>query len=344
MLYEIVLVTIIIPCFNEEKYMSRCLNSVIAQDYPKDKLEILIIDGLSTDKTRAIIKEYQNNYEFIKLIDNPNRTAPYALNRGIMESKGRVIVRLDAHCVYPKNYLTVLTEKLKELDADNVGGVLNTLSGGNNKICQAIALGSSHIFGVGNSYFRTGAKEIKEVDTVPFGCYRRDVFDKIGLFDTDLIRNQDDEFNARIKRNGGKIYLIPEVRIDYYARDSLSKMMAMFYQYGLFKPLVNKKIGAPATFRQLVPPIFVAGLLAGLGFSIFSKKIFLIYCTILILYFLLSLGFSVAESIKRKNISLIYLLPVVFFLIHLSYGAGYIEGLIRFIILNKKPQPVEINR
>jgi len=337
-------VSVLIPCFNEEKYIAHCLDSFLAQDYPKDKLELIVIDGNSTDKTRTIIKEYQNNYEFLILIDNPKKTVPYAINAGLITAKGNFVIIAGVHCKYPLNFISTLIKNIIKLKADCTGGILNTIAGCSSNICHAIAAGSSHLFGVGNSYFRTGAKEIKEVDTVPFGCYRREVFDKIGLFDTELIRNQDDEFNARLKRNGGKIYLIPEVRIDYYARNSLSKMMAMFYQYGLFKPLVNKKIGAPATIRQLIPPLFVASLFTALFLSLFYNKIFLIFGTILFFYLLLSFGFSFIESVKRKNISLLFLLPVVFISIHLSYGIGYIAGFIRFIIFNKKPKQLEITR
>ncbi len=224
------MVSVIVPVYNEEKYISRCLTSILSQNYPEGELEVICVDGMSTDKTRQIIRNFSDQHHNIRLLENPGRIVSYALNTGIKASSGEVIIRIDAHCIYPVNYVSTLAEKLADLNADNVGGVWNTLPACNSIICQAIAVASSSAFGVGNSLHKTGASEIVQTDTVPFGCFRRDLFDRIGYFDTDLIRNQDDEFNARIIKNGGTIFLIPEVVIDYYARESLAKMSKMYYQ------------------------------------------------------------------------------------------------------------------
>lgn len=328
-------VSIICPIYNEEKFISNCLDSIIQQDYPKEQIEVLLIDGMSTDKTRIIIKKYAEQYPFIYLLDNPQKIVPPALNIGIKAAKGDVIIRLDGHCIYPSNYVSLLTQKLFELQADNVGAVWNTLPAKDTSICRAIAIGVSHKFGVGNSMHKLGAKSIIETDTVPFGCFRRDVFDRIGFFDDDLIRNQDDEFNARIIKNGGKIFLVPDLVINYYARDKVAKMMKMFYQYGLFKPLVNKKIGYPATIRQFFPVFFLIGLLTGGVLSYFSNIMYMLYLPVILFYLLLAICFSIKESLKWKDWKLVLILPYIFFTIHISYGWGYLKGIYQLLMRNK---------
>ena len=212
-------VSVICPVFNEERFIEPCLMSILEQDYPKEYIEVFIIDGNSTDKTRDIVSRYTREHSFIKLLDNPRRYVPYALNLGLKVASGEVIMRLDGHCTYPTNYISELVKYLYLLNADNVGGVWNTQPAKNTVICQAIAQASSHPFGVGGSMHKIGSSKIIETDTVPFGCYKREVFEKTGLFDTDLVRNQDDEFNGRLLKLGGKIFLIPQVIINYTARD-----------------------------------------------------------------------------------------------------------------------------
>jgi len=338
------MISVIIPVYNEGKYISQCLDSILRQDYPKDNLEIICVDGLSCDRTRQIIKGYSSQHDNLRLIDNPDRIVSHGLNAGIRAASGEVIMRIDAHCTYPENYISTLGRKLELLKADNVGTVINSLQACDSAICKAIAVGSSNSFGVGDSAFRIGTKSIKEVDTVPFGCFRRDLFDRIGYFDTDLIRNQDDEFNARIIKNGGKIYLIPDVSVDYYARETLGKMARMFYQYALFKPLVNKKIGAPATLRQLVPPLFVSVLIVGVVLSLILPITFPLFAGVIALYLLVSFVVSAKEAFRNRSPSLMFILPVVFFAIHISYGWGYLAGILKFIVLKTNSVTAEVNR
>lgn len=338
------MVSVIIPVFNEEKYISQCLESIINQDYPIDNLEIICVDGLSTDNTRLIIKGFIERHHNIKLLDNPDKYVANALNTGIKASSGEMIIRIDAHCTYPKYYIKVLVNKLEELKADNVGGIWRTLPARNSTVCRAIAIASSTTFGVGNSLHKTGVEKIVEADTVPFGCFRREIFDRIGYFDTDLIRNQDDEFNARIIKNGGKIYLIPEVRVDYYARETLGKMASMFYQYGLFKPLVNKKVGSPATLRQLVPPLFVTSIISGIVLSFILPVILPVFTGVIALYFLVSLTVSAKEALRQRLPVLLFLLPLVFLIIHFSYGWGYIVGILKFMLPGSNSVIANVNR
>ncbi len=333
------MLTVICPIYNEEKYIADCITSIIGQDYPKERLEVLFVDGMSTDRTREIVQEYASQYSYIHLLNNPKRIVPVALNIGIRIAQGDIIIRLDAHAHYPQNYFSILEQKLTELDADNVGGVCRTLPVNNTPVCKAIAGALSSPFGMGNSYFRIGADTEREVDTVPFGCFRKNLFDSIGMFDEELIRNQDDEFNGRIIKNGGKIYLIPSVVIDYYARDTIGKVSKMFYQYGLFKPLVNKKLGKPATLRQFFPLFFVLGLILGF-LLLFVHRVFrYLYFFALLAYFFLAFYFA---QKKEKDTPTMVLMIVTFLTIHLSYGWGYIRGLMK--ILLKKDFVAKANR
>ncbi len=336
------MISIICPIHNEGKHIEKCINSILYQDYPIDRIELLLVDGMSTDETRKRVEVYTKKYSFIKLLNNPYKIVPYALNIGIKASKGDIIIRIDCHCEYPTNYVSTLVNYLFALNADNVGAVLNTLPAKGTSFCRAIAIGSSHKFGVGDSKFRVGIDEIVETDTVPFGCYRREIFDKIGFFDEELIRNQDDEFNGRLIKNGGKIFLIPQLVVNYIARDSLKKMSKMFFQYGLFKPLVNKKLGKPTTIRQFFPVVFVLGLFTGAILSCFSKTLLILYLIVLIFYMILAVSFSIKSTIKEKDWKLIFIIPTVFITIHISYGIGYLIGIYK--ILFKKKINVQINR
>lgn len=328
-------ITILCPILNEEKYIDKCIKSIINQDFPKNKMELLLIDGFSEDKTREIINYYTKKYSFIKLLDNPHKTVSYALNKGIKESLGEYIVRIDAHASFPDNYLSTLYKYSKELNADNIGCLINTLPANSSVQAQAISFALSSPFGMGNSLFRIGTNKIQEVDTVPFGFFKKNIFEKIGFFDTELVRNQDDEFNGRIIKSGGKIILIPQLSINYYPRDSIKKTYNMFYQYGLYKPLVNKKLGSPATLRQFFPFLFVIGLFIGFILSLFHHSFLITYLTVILLYLIISLYFSFNAYKKFKNLSLFFYQPIVYFAIHYSYGLGYLKG-IKNIILRKK--------
>ena len=336
--------TIIIPCRNEENFIRNTLNSIIKSDYSLEELEILIADGRSDDKTREIVKEFEDKYTQIKMIDNPEQTVPYAMNYAIKEAKGDIIIRLDAHSIYPSDYITKLVYWIKELNADNVGGVWDTMPANDSLEARTIAFSTSHSFGIGNAQYRISDKvEPYEVDTVPFGCYKKEVFENIGMFDTDLTRNQDDELNARLLQNGGKIFLIPDLKIKYFARATFSKMSKMFYQYGLFKPLVNLKLKQPATIRQFVPPLFVLFLVFGLGLSFVSSIFFYLYILGLSFYFGVNLLVSFKVTKEKSELRLMPYLVVSFTLIHISYGVGYLKGIFDFMIM-KKHKKVDLSK
>lgn len=326
---KIPFVSVVIPCRNEERYIADLIESIVRQDYPKEKTEVIIADGMSDDRTREIINQYAQKYQFIKMIDNPQKIVPTALNLAIKLSVGEVIIRLDAHCIYPENYFSELIKVLIETGADNVGAMWETCPGANTLAAKSIAIVMSHPFGVGNAVYRTrnNASEPFEVDTVPFGCYKRSVFDKIGFFDEELVRNQDNEFNERLIKNNGKIYLIPTLKIKYFARDNYYKLWKMFYQYGLFGPLVDKKLRKPARLRRYIPSIFVLSLLIPNLVSVFYKKINLLSVISAVMYAVCASTFSILLSIKERNFLLFPFLCVAFLVSHLSYGIGYFVGI-----------------
>ncbi len=337
------MVSVICPIYNEEKYITKCIESVLEQDYPTEDLEISFVDGLSTDKTRKIVSDYATRYNQIRLLDNPHRIVPYAMNIGIKAAKGDIIIRLDGHVEYPTNYISKCVHYLMTLpNAENVGGVCQTLPCNERNISQAIAIALSTGFGMGNSSFRIGSTEIRKVDTVPFGCFRKSLFERVGYYDYELVRNQDDELNGRIIKNGGTIYLIPEIKTKYFSRDKICKIRRMFYQYGLYKPLVNKKLGSPATARQFVPLLFLLGIVLGGILSAFSIYIMYIYFAVLALYLAIGLFIGCKYAVKYRRPMLTLLMPYVFANVHLSYGYGYLRGIYK-ILANKKFN-VESNR
>jgi glycosyltransferase involved in cell wall biosynthesis len=329
-------VSVIIPCFNEEKFIGTILDNLLAQDYPHHSMEIMAVDGNSKDRTREVIGKYAASHPFIRLLINEKQYVPFALNMAIRQSKGDYIIILGSHAEYPHNYISSLVNASVSPDADNVGGICKSKPPNDTIQALAISQALSCSFGVGNAHFRIGSKSIKKVDTVTFGCYKRSVFDRIGLFDEELLRNQDDEFNARLIKNKGSIFLIPDIFVTYFTRDSVKSISKMFYQYGLFKPLVSMKIGKPTTIRQLVPFLFVMFLLTTIPLALFYPLFGWILALGSGTYLLTNLLFSARVSnAARKPVLMLYL-PWLFFLIHLSYGWGYLRGIIKFLILHQQ--------
>ena len=319
-------VSIVIPCRNEAGYIAGCLDSILAGDYPRDRIEILVADGRSDDGTPEILSRYAAEHpRCILVLENLQMTTPAALNVGIRSASGSVVIRMDAHVLYPPEYVSRLVAALEETGADNVGGVLETVPAENTAVARAIALGLSHPFGVGNSHFRTGTSARREVDTVPFGCYRREIFDRIGLFDEELVRNQDDEFNFRLISRGGRVLLLPEVICRYYARSSFRQVARMYYQYGYFKPLVARKVGRVMTVRQLVPSLLIAVFVASATLALWVPEAGAAFASVVAIYTLFVLGCSAVATGTDLRAGLA--LAVVFPILHFSYGFGFIRGI-----------------
>jgi len=327
------LVSIIIPCRNEEKFIARCLNSVLGQDYPKDKIEILTVDGRSDDGTKQMIKKYIQQYPSIKLLDNPKRVTPAAFNIGIKNSYGELIIIMGAHSIYEKNYISKCVKYSNEYGADNVGGVWKIMPAKNTLINKAIVFASGSAFGAGNAYYRKGySKGVKWVDTVFGGCYKKEVFEKIGLFNENLKRNQDLEFNLRLRKAGGKILLCPDIITYYYPKSTFIEFWNHNFEDG-FWVTYPLKFGVKAfSLRHLMPLIFVSSLIGTGILGIFFLPSFWLFLGIFGLYIVLSFYFCSKIVIKEKNWRYFFLMPIAFSCRHIAYGLGSVKGILDFII------------
>jgi len=314
------------PIRNEAKYIERSMQSVLTQDYPSDQMEILVADGMSDDGTREIVRKIidHNKRISIKLIDNSAQTVSPALNIGLKHAQGEIVIRVDGHCEVSQNYVRRCVEILQKTGADNVGGLQQAI--GKSQMARAIAIATSSPFGVGNARFHYTA-DAGWSDTVYLGAYRRDVFKRIGHFDEELVRNQDDEFNFRLIQAGGKIWLDPSIQSVYYSRASLRKLGAQYFQYGFYKVrVIQKRRGIPS-WRHLVPGVFVLTFAALILISMITTDLF---------WFLAIAGpYCLANFIAsfwagRKKMRLLPLLPLAFATLHFSYGIGFIWGLWHF--------------
>jgi len=318
--------TIVIPMRNEEAYVGRCLDSILPQVQGRDDVEILLVDGQSTDRTREIAQAYADRDERIRVLDNPQRIVPTALNLAIREAQGDVFMRLDCHAEYADDYVEACLRVLQRTGADNVGGYMQTRPGANTAVGRAIAAATSSVFGVGGSRFRTGGGEEAEVDTVPFGCYRRQVFDRVGLFDERLVRNQDIEMNTRIRRQGGRIVISPDIRLTYYTRSTYAGLRQQAFYNGLWNPYTLYLLGGGIRPRHLVPMLFVVSLpvLALLGLVWWG--FWVVLAAEVGLYLAASL--VMARRASRRGSESTLLVMLAFWQLHVAYGVGSLWGLV----------------
>lgn len=322
------MLTVICPIYNEEKYIARCIESIMQQDYPKDDLEVLFVDGMSTDRTREIIASYLPQCPYLRVLDNPDKIVPYAMNRGIDAAKGDIIMRLDAHASYQPDYFSVLVDGLKRLQADNVGTVCKTDVLNKTPKTLAIREVLGNKFGVGNSTFRTGIEHEQEVETVPFGCWPKEVFEKYGKYDVRLVRNQDIELNKRILRGGGKIYILPDTYCTYLARETWRGLSKNNYGNGKWNILTvyYTKTFSSLSLRHFIPLLFVLSLIVPLLLAFAWWPFALVSAASLVVY----TGLLSAVSLKlsmQKHLNFFYLLTT-FFVLHLSYGWGSLMGVL----------------
>jgi glycosyltransferase involved in cell wall biosynthesis len=322
-----VIVSVIMPVYNEEKYIADCIESLLKQDYSIKKMEWLFIDGCSTDNTVAIIEQYKSRYPYlITYYSNPKRIVPYAMNIGIRHARGKYIIRLDAHAEYAKDYISKSIFYLETTDADNVGGVAETRSRG--KIGETIARMLSSKFGVGNSQFRTGGVS-GYVDTVPFGAFRREVFEKWGGFDERLTRNQDNEINYRIRKNGGKVYLASDIHFSYYCRDSIKGIVNMSFKNGMWNVITMKLCPGSMGIRHFIPLIFVLSLICLPFLCWLWHPVIVLFVAELSLYFLMNIFFSLKQAESLYQFNLLFILFPIF---HITYGLGSIAGICKVIL------------
>ena len=321
-------VSVIMPIRNEGDFVARSLGAVLAQDYPHELMEVIIADGMSNEGTRQIVSSFQTKYSNVRLIDNPGNIVSTGLNTASAQAKGEVIIRVDGHCELAPNYVLSCVKHIENDGVDGVGGQIHTV--GETWLAKVIAVAMSSAFGVGGSAFRTqGRNATMLADTVPYPAYKRAIVERAGPYDEQLVRNQDDEYNYRLRKMGAKILLADDVHSRYYSRGSLVSLWRQYFQYGYWKVRVMQKHPRQMRPRQFVPPAFVATLLASsllAWFNSFGQALLLLVsCS----YLMLSLVASVWES-RNSRLHYVVLLPLVFSILHISYGFGFLAGLIRF--------------
>ena len=325
-------VSVIIPCRNEDSFIARCLESLIGNDYPKERMEILVVDGSSTDHTKDIASRYSEKHSYIRLLDNPRKTTPVAMNIGINAARGELVTKSDAHSAYPPNYISTCVRYMAEFRADVVGGEAIATPGEDSRTARAIVLSLRSTFGTGGSRFRMGVTKPVWADTAFGPLYRKALFGQTGLYNEALTRSQDMDMSIRIKRAGGRILLVPEIAIAYYPKTTLSG----FFQHNLsdgFWAILPVKYGTPLfRLRHLLPLGFAAGILisAVLGFVFWPFWVFA--ACLAGLYLFVSLFFSSRIAFAEHEPALIPMIVGAFTARHLGYGLGSLFGLVKLVL------------
>lgn len=324
---ENIKVSVIVPLYNEEKYIGGLIDSLAGQTFPRESMEWIFVDGMSNDRTKEIVESLANEKGYpIILLDNESQKAPYALNIGIERARGDYVIRLDAHAEYSCDYIEKCVFYLDTTDADNVGGIAETEANG--FIGHAIAKMISTKFGVGDSDFRIGEGN-RYVDTVPFGAFRREVFDRVGLFNTKLIRSEDNDMNARIRAAGGKIWLAEDIRFRYYCRDTVRGILKMALQNGnaLFHTL--KENPKAMSLRHFVPFFFLLSLIGLPLVSLLLPFVWWVFAAEMAMYLSLDAYFS---FVTVKPVKLGFVTVWLYPAFHVVYGIGSFLGMFNIML------------
>ena len=322
------LVSVIIPCRNEEKTIHLVLEALFEQSFPLQNMEIVIADGLSTDGTRRAIHAFSEAHPalFMRLVDNPKQIIPTGLNTAIKASKGELIVRMDAHSLPKQDYVQRCYNAHQEGKAENVGGVWKISPQNNGWVARSIAAAAANPFAVGDAHYRFTEKAAY-VDTVPYGSYKRELFKKIGYFDESLLANEDYEFNTRIRQSGGRIWLDPAIQCTYFARATFAALAKQYWGYGFWKAQMLKRYPETLRWRQALPPAFVLGLvvLALVGFI--WPIAWPVFAVIVGLYLAVQLVPAIQISLKAGDIRLSIGVVIATLIMHFSWGTALIVGL-----------------
>jgi succinoglycan biosynthesis protein ExoA len=324
-------VSIILPCRNEARHIAACLDSILAQQEPAGGFEAIVADGLSDDGTRDVVADYARRDPRVRLVDNPRRQTSAGLNAAIRAARGAIVVRMDAHTEYAPDYVAQCVAVLEATGADNVGGPARTRGAG--WLQRAVCAAFHSPFSTGGAGFHRPDFE-GEVDTVVYGCWRRERLLAIGLFDEELVRNQDDELNFRLVRAGGKLWQSRAIRSWYRPRASLKALFRQYLQYGYWKVRVMQKHGRPASLRQVAPIAFVAYLVIGLALAPLHPWLATAYLAGLAAYAIASVVAS-TRAAASAGWDLLPVLPIVFLAFHTSYGLGFALGLVDFMVLRR---------
>jgi glycosyltransferase involved in cell wall biosynthesis len=333
-------VSIIVPCFNEHHTIGYLLQAIYDQTFPRSDLEVIIADGLSTDGTRESIQGFASNHPelSIRLIDNPDRIIPVALNRAIEASKGEVLVRLDAHSIPSQDYIEQCLAVLESTGSANVGGLWEIQPSGEGWLARSIAIAAGHPLGAGDARYRTGG-EAGEVDTIPFGAFNRDCVDRVGLFDETLITNEDYEFNVRLRRAGGVIWFDPTIRSTYFARRDLVSLARQYIRYGYWKARMLRRYPESLRWRQALPPLFVLSLIVLSFAAIFWFPARLLMAVQLALYALLIFLVGVRQALSKKDWRILIGFPLAIWTMHFAWGGGFLWSVLGMIFgVHREPR------
>ena len=318
-------ISVIIPCYNEEATIRKLLEALRSQTYPLTKMEVVISDGFSTDHTRDVIAEFQKEHAdlTVHVVDNEAKTIPAGVNQAIRESRGEILVRLDAHSMPIPEYVERCVEAHQSGKGDNVGGVWDIQPGADTWVAKSISFAAAHPLGVGDAMYRLNAKP-GAVDTVPFGSFRRSLIQKIGAFDETLLANEDYEFNTRVRESGGVVWLDPAIRSVYFSRSTLKKLAEQYWRYGFWKLKMLKRYPHTLRWRQALPPVFVfilaALIVLSLGLRIAQV---LLVLQLFVYFFILGLA-GIQLAIKTRKGFLIWGLPLAIATMHITWGAGFL--------------------
>jgi succinoglycan biosynthesis protein ExoA len=316
-------VSIIVPIRNESRYIERCIDAILAQDYPSNKVEILIVDGMSSDDTRDVIGRYLRANGNLTILDNPGLIVPKGMNIALGRVKGEIIIRVDGHCEIAADYVSKCVSYLNNSSIAGVGGPMESI--GETALSGTIALAMSSRFGVGNSAFRTTSGKSMFVDTIPFAAYPRTIIGQVGLYDEELIRNQDDEYNYRIRQAGGRLLLAADIHSKYYSRGDFTKLWKQFYQYGFYKIRVLQKHPRQMSLRQFIPVVLVLAIFISSLLTALTSWGYLSLISLLLTYLCVSV--ITAISIKQRSPKTSILdLVLAFSIIHVAYGLGFLIG------------------
>jgi succinoglycan biosynthesis protein ExoA len=325
--------SVVVPCRNEKHHIESVIQSILSQESPPGAFEVIVADGMSDDGTREILEEIARGDPRLKVVDNNERITPSGMNVGIRHARGQFIAIMGAHNEYASDYLRASVEILEETGADNVGGSM--VCRGQSRMQQAIAIAHHSPFSVGGAHWHNTSYE-GPADTVFGGVYRREVFDRIGLFDESFVRNQDDELNLRLTRAGGKIWHSPRIRSWYHPRASLTALFRQYVQYGYWKVRVMQKHRRPAALRHIIPGGFVFSLIALPLLAMFYQRLLFVWLGLIGVYLLSNISASLVTA-AQHGWKYLPLLPPVFACYHFGYGLGFMRGILDFIILRRSP-------
>jgi glycosyltransferase involved in cell wall biosynthesis len=326
-------VSIIVPCFNEQRTIGMLLEAIFNQTYPIEDIEVVIADGFSTDGTREVVEQFANEHASLSifLVDNPKRIIPAALNISIEYARGDYIIRLDAHSIPEPDYIALCIETIQKTGAANVGGAWEIKPAGNEWVARSIAAAASHPLGAGDARYRYKG-DAGEVHTVPFGAFQRSWVDRVGEFNETLLSNEDYEYNYRLRRAGGKIWFDPAIQSVYFARKDLRELMVQYLRYGYWKAMMLAQNPESLRWRQALPAGFVFGLitLSVLGLALPFTRIFLaIYVGV---YAAITIGFGLVEALRRLDLGIVFGFPLALWVMHLAWGSAFFGGIIAWLL------------